>query len=133
MDKKKLWIVWYVLFLICALAGLIPDPQGFWRFLSILLSLVFFLPGFGLLKPAHDRQDQATIGKIRTICIVSLAATTALIILNYLSALMDPVWGYIFYYILVVVSTPMICGRYWIISLLGWALLLSTASALRKK
>ena len=38
------------------------------------------------------------------------------------------------YYLLVVVSTPMICGRYWVYSLLLWAILLwCCIAALRRK
>ena len=129
MKNRKLWLCWYSLFIICALCGIIPNPQGFWRFLFIALSIAFFIPGGLLLKDA----DHATARKIRTAAIASLSATTVLICLNYLSALMPPVWGQIFHYALAVISTPMFCGQVWIISLFGWSCLLSAATTILKR
>lgn len=129
MKNRKLWLSWYSLFIICALCGIIPDPQGFWRFLFIALSIAFFVPGGLLLKDG----DKAVARKIRTVSIISLSTTTVLICLNYLSALLSAVWGHIFHYILAVVSTPMFSGQVWIIGLFGWACLLSASINVLKR
>lgn len=129
MKNRKLWLSWYSLFIICALCGIIPDPQGFWRFLFIALSIAFFVPGGLLLKDG----DKVVARKIRTVSIISLSTTTVLICLNYLSALLSAVWGHIFHYILAVVSTPMFSGQVWIIGLFGWACLLSASIHVLKR
>ena len=129
MKNRKLWLSWYSLFIICALCGIIPDPQGFWRFLFIALSIAFFVPGGLLLKDG----DKVVARKIRTVSIISLSTTTVLICLNYLSALLSAVWGHIFHYILAVVSTPMFSGQVWIIGLFGWACLLSASINVLKR
>ena len=133
MEKRTLWIVWYVLFLICALLGFLPDPQGFWRVVLTLLGVGFFVPGGLLLKWASDRRDLPTVRQVFWISVISLSATTVALILNYLSVLWSELVGTILYGLLVVVSTPMICTGWWIVSLFGWACLLSTAVSLMRK
>lgn len=132
MNKRVLWLSWYSLFILCALAGIIPQPQGVWAVLFTILAIGFFVPGGLLLKWAQDRDRVETIRQVRLIAIVSLAATTVMICLNYVSALLPAVWGTIFHYVLAVVSTPMFCGQRWIIGLFGWACLLSAAHSMLK-
>ena len=132
MSKRTLWLSWYSLFILCALAGIIPEPQGFWKVLFIIMGIGFFVPGGLLLKWADDRDRLETIRQVRLIAFLSLASTTVLICLNYVSALLPAVWGAIFHYALAVVSTPMFCGQMWIIGLFGWACLLSAAHSMLK-
>ena len=57
-----------------------------------------------------------------------------LLIANFLSVLGSELLGNILYYVLVIVSTPMVCGQYWVISLFLWAyLMIACMKALRKK
>ena len=46
---------------------------------------------------------------------------------NFLSALGSEQIGEFLYVLLVVVSSPMVCCQVWILSLLGWSVLLMTA------
>lgn len=133
MNKRALWLIWYSLFILCALLGFIPDPQGFWKFCFVTLSVLFFVPGFCLLVWADRRDDVRALRQVRAISIGSLAATTVLIALNFASALMTELWGNILYGVLIVVSSPMVCGQYWVLSLFGWACILSTAVTMLKK
>ena len=133
MDKKVLWLSWYGLFVICALLGFLPDPKGFWKVVCVVLSIGFFVPGFLLLKWADDRDRTKTIRQILGISIGSLVLTVLLIMLNFASALMTELWGNIFYAALVVVSSPMVCSRYWALSLFGWACIMICAISLLKK
>ena len=130
---KKYWLSWYSLLLICALLGFLPEPKGFWKFLCVTMSIVSFIPGGLLLKFAADRQDKKAIRRIRNISIVSLSLTVVLYTLNVASALMSKIWGDIFYVMLVVGSTPMICAQYWVLSLFGWAMLMWFAITLLRK
>ena len=133
MEKRTIWIVWYVWFLVCALFGFLPDPQGFWRVVLTVLGVGFFLPGGLLLKWAHDHKDLRTVKQVLWISVGSLSLTTVMLVFNYLSALWSDLAGDILYGLLVVVSTPMICTGWWIVSLFGWACLLSTAVSMQKK
>lgn len=133
MNKRALWLIWYSLFILCALLGFIPEPQGFWKFCFVTLSVLFFVPGFCLLVWADRRDDVRALRQVKNICIGSLVATTVLIMLNFASALMTELWGNILYGVLIVVSSPMVCGQYWVLSLFGWACILSTAVTMLKK
>ncbi len=133
MGKRTLWLIWYSLFILCALLGFIPDPEGFWKFCFVSLSILFFVPGFWLLVWADRREDVRVLRQVRTVSILWLAATTVLIGLNFASALMTELWGNILYGALIVVSSPMVCGQYWVLSLFGWACILFTAIAMLKK
>lgn len=130
---KKLWLSWYALLLVCAILGFLKEPTGFLYFLCVSLSVASFIPPFCLLKYASDRQDKKPLRLIRNLSIISLSLTVVLYSLNVLSVLMDPVWGYIFDAMLVVLTTPMVCGQIWVLSLFGWAMLLWTSVALLKK
>lgn len=131
--KKRLILLWYSAFIVCALLGFIPEPQGFWKFLFITLSLLFFVPGFCLLVWAQRREDVQTIRRIRNLSILWLCVTTVLILLNFASALMSELAGSILYGVLVVLSAPMVCGQYWVLSLFLWACLLFAALSMLKK
>ena len=70
---------------------------------------------------------------IRNLSLFSLIATTVVLLLNFLSVLLllhfsSVSWpqflGDGLHCLLVVISTPMICGQYWLISLFLWACLL---------
>ena len=132
MTKRGLWLIWYTLFIICALLGFIPEPQGFWKFLFVLLSISFFVPGFLLLKWAADRGEEATLRQIRVIAFGSLCATVVVLLLNGLSVIMTDFWGNVLYGLLIIVSSPMVCGQYWVLSLFGWACIMLTAHSLLK-
>ena len=133
MEKRRLWLIWYTLFIVCALLGFIPEPRGFWKFLLVCVSIGFFVPGFCLLKWADNRSDRQTLTIVRWIAFGSLCATVFLVILNGFSVMMSELWGDILYGLLVVVSSPMVCGQYWFLSLFGWACMMLTAHTMLKK
>ena len=96
------------------------------------MGIASFLPAGLLLKAAADRQDKPNLRRIRNISIVSLSLTVLLYALNVLSVLMSEVWGNVFYILLVLGSTPMICMQVWVLSLFGWAMLMWTSVTLLK-
>ena len=128
MKTKTLWMIWIYLFAFCCILGFIPAPPTFVKVLLVLLGIGFFIPG-GLLLYQGDR---SCIRKVRLLSILSLVLTLIAIILNFTSVLMKPIWGDVFYIIMGIVSTPMLCCQYWLISLFGWAFLMS-ASLFAKK
>ena len=120
MNKKMLFVFWGILFVLCAGLGFIPEPQGGWKGLMTGASLLFFLPPFLLLY----RGDRDTAALIRNLSALSLGVTLVTLILNFILAVSSETLGNILHYILVVVSAPMICSGYWVLSLFLWACLL---------
>ncbi len=133
MKKKPILMTWLGLFVLCAGLGFIPEVRGFGKFLCVAASVAFFIPGGMLLKQSYDRSDWAAIRLVRNLAITSLASTVVVFALNVCSAFLPEIWGNISYGLLIVVSSPMICARYWVLSLFGWACLMYTAIALLRK
>lgn len=123
MKTKTLWLIWLYLFAFCCVLGFIPNPPEFLKALLVVLGVCFFIPGGLLLK----RKEQKTVRMVRLLSICSLVLTLITIILNFASVLMTPVWGTVLYIIMGILSTPMLCCRFWIISLFGWACLMSAS------
>ena len=128
MKTKTLWLVWLYLFLFCCIIGFIPQPTGFVKVLMILIGIAFFVPGALLLRQG----GQKTRKWVKLISVLSLVLTTLGIILNFTSVLMAPVWGGVFYILMGIVSTPMLCTQIWALSLFGWACLLTAGLFIKK-
>lgn len=124
MKEKILYIIWTCLYVICAGLGFVPEAEGAGKVLLVLSSLIFFLPGFVLLWHGYQSGNKTVMVRVRVISIVSLSLTLLLLILNFLSLNYSPRMGNVLYVILGVVSTPMLCSRYWVLSLFLWACLL---------
>ena len=124
MNKKLLYLLWAGLFILCACCGFIPQPEGeFQRFFTIC-SLLFFLPPGLLLWDAGKQRDLHTLKLIRNLSALSLGLTLVLLVLNFLTAMQSEFLGQVLHYILVIVSSPMICSGHWAMSLFLWACLL---------
>ena len=124
MTKKNLYIAWGVLYALCAVLGFIPEPQGALYGLLFLLSLAFFIPPTVLLYRAIPREDLATVRLIRTLSLLSLSATLVMLVLNLLSVGGTREAGRFVYYLLILVSSPMVCNQIWFPSLFLWACLM---------
>ena len=129
MNKKILFAIWGVLFLLCAGLGFIPEPQGAAKGLMTALSVLFFVPPAVLLY----RCDRDTSLLIRNLSLLSLGVTLLTLILNFILAVSSEFLGTVLHYILVVVSAPMICSGYWVLSLFLWACLLMASLKMQKK
>ena len=126
MKIKLTYALWGVLFIICACLGVVRDAAGFGKVLLILSSLIFFLPGVLLLYWGQRKQ-------VRIISICSLSATLVLLVANFFSVLASKAVGDILYALLVLVSSPMVCSQYWVLSLFLWACLLMATFVKPKK
>ena len=120
MSNKTLFTLWGVLFLICAGLGFAQPVTGVFKGALLILSLVFFLPPALLLKngTTHVRK------LVRNLSALSLALTLGLLLLSFLTALQSESVGVLLHSILTVVSSPMVCSGYWVVSLFLWACLL---------
>lgn len=133
MNKKSLFVLWGVLFIVCAGLGFIPDQEGAVRFVLTALSLVFFLPPALLLHAAGRTGDAHTRKLIRNLSALSLGLTLVLLVGNVLSALASEFVGGLLHTVLVIVSAPMVCSGYWVLSLFLWACLLMASLSGRKQ
>lgn len=130
MNKKILFALWGGFYVLCAALGFIPEPTGALRILLITFSVAFFLPPLLLIRTG----DKTLLRLIRNLALIWLPLTTALIIANFLSFNASLRLGNVLYALLVIISSPMICGQYWVLSLFGWSwLMFDCISKLRRK
>lgn len=124
MKAKPIYALWAAAFILCAGLGFIPEPGENLQVVLTVLSLLFFLPPAVLLYGAAKKHDTHTLTLIRNLSALSLGLTLAALILNFLTALRSDLLGRILHYVLVIVSSPMICSGHWALSLFLWACLL---------
>lgn len=117
MNNVILYALWGGLYLLCAALGLFAVPPA----VGILFCLLFFVPPAILLYQARDAK---CVRLVRNLAVGWLAVTVVLLILNILSVMMTALTGTVLYYMLVVLTAPMVCGQYWLIALFCWACLL---------
>lgn len=133
MNKTSLYALWGGMFILCAGLGFIPEPEGALRIFLVLISIAFFLPPALLLHGAVKEKDRHTLALVRNLSCASLALTLVSIVVNFMSLMASEAIGNALYVILIIVSTPMVCGQYWILGMFGWACLLMVClSQLRK-
>ena len=132
MNNKTLYGSWVFLFILCAGLGFIPEPAAFRKAVLVLLALLFFLPPAWLFIRAVKAGEKKPVLLIRRISLASLVLTLALLVANLLSVNAPDSLGVFLHILLTVVSSPMLCGQYWFISLFLWSCLL-TGSFLRQK
>lgn len=134
MKNKHLYMIWGILYVLCTVLGFIPQPEGAAGVLFTVLSVLFFVPGWVLLLRSEKQAEKKTP---RTVCILSAASlvlTLVALIVNFLSVGAALAVGDVLYGLLIIVSTPMICSGYWVLSLFLWAyMLMKSISLLRKK
>ena len=124
MNKTSYYTVWAGIYILCAGLSFIPEPAGFLKFLMMALSLGFFLPPALLLYRAKKERDGFSVKLIRNLSLASLILTAAVLIISVLSFL-APEWvGNFLHILLILVSVPMVCSQYWVLSLFCWACLL---------
>ena len=127
MSKKTLYILWGLLFSICAALGFIPEPEGLLRYFMTALSVICFLPPAVLVYRARKEGDKGTLALIRNLSAASLGMTLVILVLSLTTALGSEALGNFLHAILVVVSSPMVCSQFWFGSLFLWACLLMAA------
>ena len=133
MKKKGLFVLWGVLFAVCAGLGFVPQPTGALKWLLGLLGLLFFAPPVLLLARAKESGDRAVAALVRNLSVASLVLTLLALVANVLSLLGGETLGNVLNAVLAIVSTPMFCGQIWILTLFCWAFLMVGANQLVKK
>ena len=123
MKERVLYSVWAILYAICAALGFYGEAQGFGRVLFVLMALIFFLPGIGLVILGYREKNKKTLRNVRIISAVSLVLTLSFLVANVAVAATETT-NKMLHALLVLVSAPMLCGQYWVMSLFLWACLL---------
>lgn len=124
MKEKLLYAVWAALYILCVGLGFIQEPEGLGKAVLVLIAIGFFVPGGILLYDGIRSQNRKAVKRIRIICLLSLGLTLGMLLLNLVSFAFPETWGEPLYELLLLVSAPMICGQYWVISMFLWACLL---------
>ena len=133
-DKGILKALWAGMFILCALLGFVPQQEGANKYLLLVMGVLFFLPPALLIYFAKEQGDTLTLKLIRNLSIASLVLTVVLILANFLSLMAPEAVGNILYGVLVIVSSPMVCSGYWVLSLFCWAcLLMASLRCLNKR
>lgn len=131
MKKPILYALWAVMYILCVALGLIREPVGFGKAALVCAALLFFLPGAILLYDGIRDGDRKTVLLVRILAIVSLSLTLIALAANVCSIGASTAVGDALYEVLDLVSAPMLCGQYWMLSLFLWACLL-TGSFMKK-
>ena len=133
MTNQKITMVWAFLYGVCAALGFIPNPTGALSGLMIVLSVAFFIPPAILVYRGVKQRDFFLLKKIRYTSLIWLALTTLALILNFLSVEASDAAGTVLYWLLILVSSPMICSQMWIVPIFLWGCLLTVCLQYREK
>jgi len=127
------YCVWLCLYILCVGLGTVEEVEGIGKVLFILTSLIFFLPGVYLLYLGKKENRKKTVLSVRVIAICSLALTVMVFCANVIAVGASSTVGNALYEVLNLVSAPMFCAQYWILSIFLWACLLSASFMKSKK
>lgn len=127
MKKIALYSIWMCMYILCIGLAYIQNPPAATKVALVVIALLFFVPGGILLWDALKAHDQKELLRIRVISIVSLSLTLIAFVANLMSIAAPKAVGDALYDVLILVSSPMVCSQYWIISLFLWACLLSAS------
>ena len=127
-----LYCVWLCLYILCVGLGTVEEVSGIGKVLFVLTALIFFIPGVLLLILGFQEKSRKTILRVRIVSICSLVLTVGVFCANVAAVSASAETGNFLYDLLNLVSAPMFCSQYWIMSLFCWACLLS-ASFTKKK
>lgn len=119
--------VWLCLYILCVGLGTVKEVAGIGKALFILTSLIFFLPGAYLLWLGKRENNKKILLRVRIAAICSLALTVIVFCANVIAVSATAAVGRFLYDLLNLVSAPMFCAQYWILSIFLWACLLSAS------
>ena len=129
-TKLKEWFlyaIWLCLYILCVGLGTVEQVEGVGKVFFVLTALIFFVPGVLLLVLGRKEKNQKMIRRVRIVSICSLALTVIVFSANVISVAASSQAGAFLNDLLILVSAPMFCAQYWILSLFCWASLLSAS------
>ena len=126
------YCVWLCLYVLCVGLGTIENVEGIGKVLFVMTALIFFLPGVYLLYLGNHEKNRKICLRVRLIAILSLILTVVVFCCNVVAISASSNAGLVLNDLLNLVSAPMFCSQYWILSLFCWGCLLS-ASFMKKQ
>ena len=132
MKELIAYGVWLCLYVLCVGLGTVENVEGVGKVLFVMTSLIFFLPGVYLLYLGNHEKNRKICLRVRIVAISSLVLTVAVFSGNVIAVSASSEAGVVLYDLLNLVSAPMFCSQYWILSLFCWGCLLS-ASFMKKQ
>ena len=127
MTEKRLYTLWFTLYILCTGLGFIPGFAGSlpaWaKWGLMVVALGFFVPPGVLVYRARREGNAPTLRRIRHLSALSLGLTLLTLVGGLAFAMAGEGVGVFFHVLLILVSTPMVCGGYWVVSLFLWACL----------
>ena len=133
MKDKILYYLWGGWFIVCALLGFIPQPEGFARVLLVIAAAAFFVHGGILLYRGIQGQNLGRLRLFRNLSLIWLGTALGMLVLNFLSFFAGEATGDALYGFMIILTSPMVCGQYWVLSLFGWAVFLMTSLSFLRK
>ena len=133
VKELILYAVWLCLYILCVGLGTVEEVEGTGKVFFVLTSLIFFVPGVLLLLLGRKEKSRKTILRVRIVSICSLCLTVAVFCANVIAVAASSQLGSFLHDLLNLVSAPMLCSQYWILSLFCWACLLSASFMKTKK
>ena len=133
MKQIIAYCVWLCLYILCVGLGTVETVEGVGKVLFILTGLIFFLPGVYLLWLGYVQKDKKILLGVRICAICSLSLTVIAFCANVIAVGADSAVGSTLNEVLNLVSAPMFCMQYWIVSIFLWACLLSASLQKPKK
>ena len=124
MKEKIAYAIWACLYILCVGLAFIDPPQGFGKYILILIELIFFLPGLWLLVEGIRKGNRKQLRRLRIVSICSLALTMIFIAAFFLTLNAAVTTNETLLDILTMVSAPMFLSEYWALSWFLWACLL---------
>ena len=125
LKEIILYSIWLCLYILCVGLGTVKQVEGVGKVLFVLASLIFFLPGVLLLILGNQTKNKKIRIRVRILSICSLALTVIVFSANVIAVAASSELGSFLHDLLNLVSAPMFCAQYWILSLFCWACLLS--------
>lgn len=136
MNQKAkeiiLYALWLCLYILCVGLGTVREIAGFGKVMFILTAVIFFLPGAALLEMGIRCHRRKTVLAVRWIALCSLVLTVVVFCVNLAMAGASAQTGQVLHDLLNLVSAPMFCAQYWVLSLFLWACLFSASFMKRK-
>lgn len=127
MKNKYLYIIWAGMYLLCAVLGFLPEPEGAVYWLLFFIGMMFFIPPGVILWQAVKAGDKRNVRAIRTISILWLCVMLVLLVANLMSVGATQAVGTALYYMLIVLASPMICCQIWVAATFGFGCLLTAS------
>ena len=75
MTNKSLYIIWAVLFAICAALGFLVEPEGLDKGICVVMSLLFFVPPGAIVYLSWKKKAWESVRLVRNLALGSLALT----------------------------------------------------------